>query len=346
MRKDDYGYDYDEYDSDEATRWWPRVMTIIVAVAALAAVAVVIIRWMGSDGDGSTRFASGTPSIVTQRANSGTPAGSTPIDPASESIAPRVRVLPPELPTTSDDGRTAGTASGASTATTTSTSQSASASTTSTTVDPESAVSSVAAAAAPAGQAGPTPTVPPGTPYPTEPDGSPRPVVAIFDTTTITLTGEVPSQAAADRLAALSVANSQTPATVVNNLIINPSVPLGVGVRVIELNSPRFPERSSTILPAHAAELDRVAAVMNALPNVTVLVVGHADQRGTEVGNFAISDERARAVVNYLVYVGIAPARLSARAVGDQDLLAAGDDATSLALNRRTEFIFYGLLIE
>ena len=187
--------------------------------------------------------------------------------------------------------------------------------------------------------------MPVGTPYPTEADGTARPIVVVFDTTTITLTGQVPSQAAADRLAVLAVANSQTPAYVINNMIINPSVPIGVGVRVIELNSPRFPERSSTIVAAHAAELDRVAAVMNALPNVTVLVVGHADQRGTDVGNYAISDARARAVVNYLVYVGIAPARLSSRAVGASDLLAAGDDATSLALNRRTEFIFYGLLI-
>ena len=183
-------------------------------------------------------------------------------------------------------------------------------------------------------------------PYATLPDGQPVPVVAVFDTTTITLTGAVPSQAAVDRLSALAAANSQTPAYVINKLVINPAVPINVGVRVIELNSARFPGGSAVVLPAHALELDRVAKVMTALPKVSVLVIGHADQLGTEATNFAISDERARAVVNYLVFVGVSAERLSSRAVGATDLLAVGNDAASLALNRRTEFIFYGLLID
>ena len=85
---------------------------------------------------------------------------------------------------------------------------------------------------------------------------------------------------------------------------------------------------------------------MNALPGITVLVIGHADQRGDDVENFAISDERARAVVNYLLYLGISPTRLASRAAGESDLLAIGDDEAALALNRRTEFVFNGLLVE
>ena len=363
MRYDDY--DYNEYDVDDHDRRWPRIVTILLAVAALAAIGTVIYRsTTNDDGNGSTRFASGAPSSVSDPTSSDAFGLSTAISSALESTSPRVQVLPPELPSTTEPGPTDDAASTDSTSrsgTTASASPPSPASTpvatTSTAADPDAstttsaatdadATSTTVATTAPPGGAGPTPSVPAGTPYPTESDGTARPIVVIFDTTTITLTGQVPSQAAADRLAVLAVANSQFPASVVNNLLINPAVPIGVGVRVIELNSPRFPERSSTILPAHAAELDRVANVMKALPNLTVLVVGHADQRGSETGNYAISDARARAVVNYLVYVGIAPSRLSSRAVGASDLLAAGDDATSLALNRRTEFIFYGLLVE
>ena len=180
--------------------------------------------------------------------------------------------------------------------------------------------------------------------YDTLPDGSPTPVVAIFDISTITLTGAVPDQAAVDRLGALALANSKFPATLNNQLTINPAVPRNVGARIVELTSTRFPESSFEILPPHAAELDRVANVMNALPNTTVLVIGHADQRGDEVTNFRLSEERARAVVNYLTMKGIAPARLSSRAVGEADMLTLNDDAAALALNRRTEFIFYGLI--
>ena len=82
---------------------------------------------------------------------------------------------------------------------------------------------------------------------------------------------------------------------------------------------------------------------MNALPNVTALVIGHADQIGTDAQNFKISAERAAAVVNYLVAKG----RPSCPAVvpgGRRHGPANNDDAASLALNRRTEFVIYGLL--
>jgi outer membrane protein OmpA-like peptidoglycan-associated protein len=84
---------------------------------------------------------------------------------------------------------------------------------------------------------------------------------------------------------------------------------------------------------------------MTALPNVTVLVVGHADQRGDDIANYRLSLDRAQAVVDFLVYIGVSPSRLSARAVGEADLLTLEDDDAALELNRRTEFIFYGLLV-
>jgi outer membrane protein OmpA-like peptidoglycan-associated protein len=181
--------------------------------------------------------------------------------------------------------------------------------------------------------------------YPTLPDGSPTPVLAIFDTDTITLSGTVPSQAAADRLAQLALANSKTPASLVEFLAINPDVPANVGVRVIEMNSSRFPAGSAEVLPDHGQELDRIGAVMNALPNTTVLVIGHADQRGSDTANFVISEDRARAVVSHLVKYGIEGSRLSSRAVGESDLLSLNDDETALELNRRTEFVIYGALL-
>ena len=170
---------------------------------------------------------------------------------------------------------------------------------------------------------------------------------ATFDVGRTTLDGAVPDQAAVDRLAGLALANSRDPAntTLVNNLTINPAVPQGVGVRVLELTSTRFPEGSAEVMLAHAAELNRVVNVMNLLPKVSVLVIGHADQRGNDLQNFALSEARADAVVIYMASQGVDPSRMSSRAVGEADLLSINDDASSLALNRRTEFVLYGLLI-
>jgi outer membrane protein OmpA-like peptidoglycan-associated protein len=181
--------------------------------------------------------------------------------------------------------------------------------------------------------------------YPTLPDGSPVPVLAVFDTETITLSGVVQSEEAATRLDGLAIANSKFPeAEVVSTLTFDPTVPLSVGIRVVEMNSVRFPESTADLLPEHRAEIDRAAQVLSLFSNVSVLVIGHADQRGSAETNFAISEERARVVATYLVSTGIDPSRVSSRAVGDLDLLALDNDARSFALNRRTEFVFYGLL--
>ncbi len=184
--------------------------------------------------------------------------------------------------------------------------------------------------------------------YDTLPDGSPAPVVAVYDVDRITLTGAVPSEAARERLEALAVANAKPGQadTVDNLLTVNPDVPIGIGVRVVELTSVRFPPRSTEVLPAHARELDRAVAIMEALPNISALVIGHTDQVGDPLRNFAVSEQRADAVVNYMASQGIAPDRLASRAVGEEDLLTLADDEVARALNRRTEFVFYGLLVE
>ncbi len=185
-----------------------------------------------------------------------------------------------------------------------------------------------------------------GLEYPSAPDGTPLPIVATYAEGMVTLTGHVPSEAARARLAALAAANSQDDAEVIDRMIVNERVPINVGVRVIETNSPRFPEGDVVLTAGHAAQLGRVATIMAALPNITVLVIGHADQRGGEATNLALSNDRARAVVDYLAYLGVAPTRMSSQAAGESHLLTLEDDEASLALNRRTEFVFFGILVE
>jgi outer membrane protein OmpA-like peptidoglycan-associated protein len=322
---------YDDYDDDNSRRW--KVIAGVVAVLAVGAV----LFWQVRSGSSNDDAASGEP-VATAATDSvadvdGT--GSASGRPTTTDAAPVGGNTSTSQPANAElSGARPTTTARSSTATTTtvgSTTTSNPIPDVTTTIDPT--VSTVAAN--------------PALGYPTNPDGTPLPVVVIFDTDTITISGQVPSQAAQDRLGALAIANSQFPdAALVDNMVINPAVPISVGVRVIELNSARFPEGTAEILPAHALELDRVVNIMKALPNISVLVIGHADQRGDEAKNFAISDERSRAVLNYLLYLGISPTRLASRAAGETDLLTVAEDDTALALNRRTEFVFFGLLIE
>ena len=223
--------------------------------------------------------------------------------------------------------------------------------------DSSEAATSAPAAATSAPTTAPETTVPPTSapttvaptlpPPPTNPDGTPANVIAIYDVSSITLNGEVPDADAKVKLEQLARANAKPgqDAQVFNNLTINPAVPRDVGARVVELTSARFPDGSATVTPEQAEELNRVANVMNLLPNVTAMVIGHADQRGNGVSNYVLSSQRAAAVVQYLVSQGVDPARLSSRAVGESDLLTLNNDAAALALNKRTEFVLTGLLL-
>lgn len=186
-----------------------------------------------------------------------------------------------------------------------------------------------------------------GLSYPTMPDGSPVPILGVYNGDVVSLNGNVPTQAAKDRLIALGLANSRSENPMLIDLItINPDVPIGIGVRVIDTGSSRFDAGSATITPELAAEYDRFIPILEAFPNVSLLIIGHSDQRGSEEQNFTISRNRAQAVNDYVVAKGISPLRITSRAVGEADLLTEADDEASLALNRRTEVVFYGLLIE
>ena len=160
----------------------------------------------------------------------------------------------------------------------------------------------------------------------------------------ITLTGAVPSDVAEDRLLALSGEYRLTPASIVNNLTIDPDAPVDGGIRVVEYNSVRFAGDTNTITPEHAQQLDRLVALMNAFPNTRVHVIGNTDQHGDETRNFVISQRRAEAVVDYLVAQGIDPSRLTTQPAGESNPLSTELGPAADALNRRTDYVIFGLL--
>ena len=334
-----YGYD----DEEGGGRSTGRIALALAVVAAVGLIGwfVVLPRVNDDDGNTVTPLDAAATSVAagattTESGDAPPTTASEPAGSAAGTVAPSTDAGPPPTATS-----TTTTTTTAPVAVATTTAPVAVAPTTAapTTTAARATTTTVRQRSRPRNRAAPS--------YPTLPDGSPVPVVAIFDVETITLSGTVPSRKAKKRLETLAIANSKFPdASVVSFLAINPDVPLNLGVRVVELTSARFPPGSDEIRPEHALEFDRVATVMSALPNVTALVIGHADQRGDPESNFAISEARARAVVSYLVGKGVAAGRLSSRAVGEADLISLNSDRAALALNRRTEFVFYGLLVE
>ena len=179
------------------------------------------------------------------------------------------------------------------------------------------------------------------------PTAARRPVIAIFDTTRSRSPAPCPTRRPRTRLQDLAVANAKPGQAdrVDNQLTLEPG-------RAAQRRRPRrradlgpLPRRQRRDPAAHAAELDRVVTIMNALPNVTALIIGHADQRGDDAARTTPSPRSGR----WRSRTTSPPRasrleRLSSRAVGEADLLTLDNDDAALALNRRTEFVFIGLL--
>lgn len=97
-------------------------------------------------------------------------------------------------------------------------------------------------------------------------------------------------------------------------------------------------------LPAEShAELDQLVQVMQENPSMKVLITGHTDNVGNAHDNQVLSENRAKAIIDYLVQKGITGDRLQAKGMGATDPVADNNTETGRAQNRRTTFTIIGL---
>ena len=104
----------------------------------------------------------------------------------------------------------------------------------------------------------------------------------------------------------------------------------------------KFAPDSADIDTASDAVLVQLAAALGQVPNTAVELVGHTDSQGDDARNLQLSEDRAKAVMQRLIDLGVLPTRLTARGEGESNPL--GDNATEegRALNRRIDFNLQG----
>ena len=101
-----------------------------------------------------------------------------------------------------------------------------------------------------------------------------------------------------------------------------------------------FETGTAVLRPESEGVLDEVARVMQQKTELELSeVAGHTDDTGTAALNQRLSDERARAVVTWLVAHGVASERLRARGYGQSRPIAPNTDELGRARNRRVEFV-------
>ena len=110
-----------------------------------------------------------------------------------------------------------------------------------------------------------------------------------------------------------------------------------VGKKVV-LNNILFETGKSILTSGSYAELNRLFKILLDNPLMKIEISGHTDKTGSEAINFKLSEERAKAVVEYLVQMGVSRTRMEFRGFGS--LQPIGDNATPAGRtkNRRVEF--------
>ncbi len=85
-------------------------------------------------------------------------------------------------------------------------------------------------------------------------------------------------------------------------------------------------------------ELEKLVALLNKNPKLTIEISGHTDNQGSKTYNQNLSQNRSKSVYDYLVNKGISASRLTYKGYGDTMPISENNTEEGRALNRRTEF--------
>lgn len=108
---------------------------------------------------------------------------------------------------------------------------------------------------------------------------------------------------------------------------------------IIRLNNIFFASGKYELLAESYGELDKLLQVLKSNSKMKIEISGHTDAVGADSDNLTLSNNRANAVMNYLLGKGIAKDRLSAKGYGETKFIATNDTDEGKQLNRRVEFV-------
>ncbi len=98
-----------------------------------------------------------------------------------------------------------------------------------------------------------------------------------------------------------------------------------------------FETNSATLKPASQAQLQDIANILKAYPQVELKLGGYTDNTGDAKNNLKLSGDRANSVLNELVKLGVEKNRLSAEGYGQDHPVADNSTEEGRAKNRRID---------
>ncbi|MFN8276886.1 MAG: OmpA family protein [Chitinophagales bacterium] len=118
--------------------------------------------------------------------------------------------------------------------------------------------------------------------------------------------------------------------------------PFKIGESVV-LSNVFFSSNSYTLLDASKSELNTLIDLLNKNATLKIEIGGHTDNSGLEKDNLLLSEQRAKAVYDFLISKGISAERLSYKGFAATHPIADNATAEGRQKNRRTEFKVVGI---
>ena len=108
---------------------------------------------------------------------------------------------------------------------------------------------------------------------------------------------------------------------------------------VVTLGDVLFASGQAQLVEGARSSLEEVVDLLQTEPDKKIRVEGHTDSRGDAEANLKLSEQRAQAVLDALVNLGVDSSRITAMGMGEDFPIASNDDEEGRARNRRVDVI-------
>jgi peptidoglycan-associated lipoprotein len=117
--------------------------------------------------------------------------------------------------------------------------------------------------------------------------------------------------------------------------LTDPASPLAKRVIYFAFDSSDVTPEGRDLIATHARYLAQN-------PEISVVLEGHADERGSREYNLALAERRAKAVERLMTLQGVGARQLQVISFGEERPVAFGHDESAWQLNRRVELLYSG----
>ncbi len=108
---------------------------------------------------------------------------------------------------------------------------------------------------------------------------------------------------------------------------------------VVTLGDVVFASGQATLVEGGRSSLEEVVDLLQTEPDKKIRVEGHTDSLGDADENLLLSEQRAKAVLEALVSMGVASDRISSLGMGEDFPISSNEDEDGRARNRRVDVI-------